>query len=90
MSESCQWAQCQNDATHGVRLRFWAKGYPRDTHQPAVTAPVVVVCEVHREQALKSEWFGREQRVQLAAAMRGAGHAEPDFDTAEAFLEPLA
>lgn len=36
MDDTCQMRRCFEPATHSVHLRFWAKGYPRDTPDQAV------------------------------------------------------
>jgi len=84
----CQWAQCQNQATQGVCLRWRYRGAPADA-EPAVTAPVVHVCAAHAPISAAQEWFGPEQRTYLAASLRAAGLAEPDFGTADVILQPL-
>ena len=85
----CNRVDCDRPATYTVHLRWWAKGYSRDTHPPCISEPVVAVCHQHQQYARDSEWYGTEQRASIRAAMRNAGKAEPDFDTADVVLKPI-
>ena len=80
------------DAEPGCQLkliRFWAKGTPRDLHQPATSAAVVEVCDDHKASAKKADFYNPQQRAQLRAGMLAVGRAEPDFDTAEIFFKAI-
>ena len=46
----CDRAGCGAPATLMPELRYWALGYPRDTHPPLSMALTIAVCDAHASE----------------------------------------
>lgn len=85
---NCDWHGCTATAAWTIRLRFWARGQPRDS-EPCRSGPVVSVCEKHKAPSLRQNWYGPEQREELRRQMSAAGYAPPDFGTADVYAQAI-
>jgi hypothetical protein len=86
---ACMWTGCERYATQQLRLRWWVDGHPKDSHQPCITDPMLVICDDHADFAMAQDWFSAEAQNALNNGMDRAAKARPDYKTAEAFLEPI-
>ncbi len=85
----CNAVDCVQPATWTLHLKFWALGQSPGTHEPAMSTPIVSVCDAHKTAEKKENWYTPSQRVVMRNALLRAGYAEPDFDTADIEFRPI-
>jgi hypothetical protein len=86
--EKCQHAGCNKPAKWTLQIRMWAKGYPK-TSTPLSMQLSAKVCDEHQWHPKPEEFWVKETKDRISAALNALGRAEPDFSTAEFMWVPL-
>lgn len=85
----CQRIGCDHDATHGVKFRVWARGYPKTT-TPLELFGGLELCLPHAIEFTPKEMFSvPESCARIQNELFRLGRAEADFATAEAEVVPV-
>lgn len=79
---TCSAVGCRSRATHFPRVRVWAKGRPKDSHEPIALVVRMPLC---RTCSRTRGWFGDEQRAWADAQITAQAptFAARDWDRAE-------
>lgn len=91
MEKICTREGCGRLATHGIKIKLWAKGRSKCSHTPIEGFFDLGLCLPHAiEDAADGARLMSVPKAQqrIAAALRGLGRAEPDFETCEAEAAP--
>ena len=81
----CKITGCEFEARWQVCMQAWAQGRTKENSGPLAMATGIVVCDYHKENPVTSagEMFPPEGREAIQAALRSAGKAPVNFDSAE-------
>jgi hypothetical protein len=70
-------------------MRWWARGYPKESHNAVEATLGVVVCLLHGPMATIDQFLSPRARATLGDLQSRMGYAPPDWETAELVLRPL-
>jgi hypothetical protein len=81
----CNIAGCEFEPRWQVCMQVWAQGRSKENSGPLLMATGVVVCDHHKANPVSTaaEMFPPEGRERVQAALKAAGKAPANFDSAE-------
>ncbi len=84
----CMSKGCAHKATVQIGFRVWAPG-PKLTHNALDALTGLVLCDACAADATPDDIIPPEGRQIMLHAIRSAGKANPDWNTAELVLAPI-
>lgn len=79
----CGHEGCGRPGEMTLQITLWARGRAKGSHDPMVCHMTLRRCPSHCWEVKPESFWLPESRAMISRAVRAAGRAEPDFDTAE-------
>lgn len=87
---TCMRTGCDGSAVATPELRWWAGGWPKGSHPPAVASLGLFVCATHRESTTVADLVTDEGWNAIVAATLRAGLARPSRASIELHWRPVS
>lgn len=83
--KQCNKEKCINNATHQVQLSLAVNA----NHEPAISTPILFLCNDHKNDYTKDDMFGPIQWKQICDGFTNAGKAAPKKEFSDIIISPI-